>query len=110
MGFPRQEHWSGWPFLLQEIFPTQGLIMGPFRALVSMISRYLHLTGASQVALVVKNPPATLGDVTEASSFLGWEDPLEEPMATHSSILAWRILWAEEPWQATVHGVSKSQT
>ena len=28
---------------------------------------------------------------------LGWEDPLEEGMATHSSILAWRILWAEEP-------------
>ena len=28
---------------------------------------------------------------------LGWEDPLEEGMATHSSILAWRILWREEP-------------
>ena len=28
---------------------------------------------------------------------LGWEDPLEEEMATHSSILAWRILWTEEP-------------
>ena len=28
---------------------------------------------------------------------LGWEDPLEEGMATHSSILAWRIPWAEEP-------------
>ena len=29
--------------------------------------------------------------------FLGWEDPLEEEMATHSSILAWRIPWSEEP-------------
>ena len=29
--------------------------------------------------------------------FLGWKDPLEEGMATHSSILAWRIPWAEEP-------------
>ena len=28
---------------------------------------------------------------------LGWEDPLEKEMATHSSILAWRILWTEEP-------------
>ena len=28
---------------------------------------------------------------------LGWEDPLEEGMATHSSVLAWRILWTEEP-------------
>ena len=37
---------------------------------------------------------------------LGWEDPLEKEMATHSSILAWRIPWTEE---ATVHGVAKSQ-
>ena len=36
---------------------------------------------------------------------LDWEDPLEEGMATHSSILAWRI-----PWWATVHGVAKSWT
>ena len=43
---------------------------------------------------------------------LGQEDSLEEGMATHSSILAWRILWTEEPVspQATVHGVAKSQT
>ena len=42
---------------------------------------------------------------------LSWEDPLEEGMATHSSILAWRIPWTEEPaWWATVHGVSKSWT
>ena len=38
---------------------------------------------------------------------LDWEDPLEEGMATHSSILAWRIPWTE--W-ATVHGVAKSRT
>ena len=37
--------------------------------------------------------------------FLGWEDPLEKGMATHSSILAWRIPWAEEPDGLTVHGV-----
>ena len=40
--------------------------------------------------------------------FLGWEDPLEEGMATHSSILAWRIPQTEEPG-ATVHKVTKSQ-
>ena len=41
---------------------------------------------------------------------LGWEDPLEEEMATHSSILAWRIPWMEESGGLhTVHGVS-SQT
>ena len=33
----------------------------------------------------------------QASPSLGWEDPLEEGMATHSSILAWRTLWTEEP-------------
>ena len=42
---------------------------------------------------VVKNPPAKKDLVRS----LGWEDPLEEEMATHSSILAWRILWTEEP-------------
>ena len=39
---------------------------------------------------------------------LGWEDPLEEYMATYSSILAWRIPMDRGTWQATVHGVAKS--
>ena len=50
--------------------------------------------GTSQVAQWVKNPPAM--QETQVQS-LGWEDPLEEGMATHSSILAWRIPWTEEP-------------
>ena len=41
---------------------------------------------------------------------LSWEGLLEKGMATHSSILAWRIPWTEEPGAATVHGVSKSRT
>ena len=41
---------------------------------------------------------------------LGEEDPLEEGMATHSSVLAWRIPMDREAWRATVHGVAKSQT
>ena len=41
---------------------------------------------------------------------LGWEDPLKEGMATHSRILAWRIPMDRGAWQATVHGVAKSQT
>ena len=40
---------------------------------------------------------------------LGWEDPLEEGMATHSSILAWRIPMDRGAWQATVYGVPKRQ-
>ena len=46
------------------------------------------------MVLVVKNLPA----IQETRVlFLGWEDPLEEEMATHSSILAWRIPWTEKP-------------
>ena len=41
---------------------------------------------------------------------LGWEDPLEEGMATHSSILVWRIPMDRGAWWDTVHGVAKSQT
>ena len=42
---------------------------------------------------------------------LGWEDPLEQEMAPHSRILAWKIPWAEEPGRLyTVHGAAKSQT
>ena len=40
---------------------------------------------------------------------LGWEDPLEEDMAIHSSILAWKVPWTEEADELTVHGVAKSQ-
>ena len=43
----------------------------------------------------------------DPGSIPGWKDPLEKRMATHSSILAWRIPWTEEP---TVQGVTKSQT
>ena len=53
---------------------------------------------------MIKNPLANTGD---ADLIPGTEDPLEKEMATHSSILAWRIPWPEEPGGATVHGVSK---
>ena len=46
------------------------------------------------MAQMVKNPPAM--KVTQVQS-LGWEDSLEKGMETHSSILAWEILWTEEP-------------
>ena len=48
------------------------------------------------MALVVKNLPATAGDIIQVQS-LGQEDPLEEGMATHSSILSWEVPWTEEP-------------
>ena len=49
---------------------------------------------ASLVAQTLKNLPA-MQNIQVPS--LGWEDPLEEEMATHSSIFAWRIRWIEEP-------------
>ena len=55
---------------------------------------------------MVKNLPAM--HETQVQS-LGWEDPLED-MATHSSILAWRIPWTEEPDGLQSMGVTKSDT
>ena len=59
------------------------------------------------MAQMVKNPP-TMQETRVQS--LGWEDPLEKGMATHSSILAWRIPWTEKPdglqsmgWQRVRH-------
>ena len=54
---------------------------------------------------MVKNPPANTADVSliltcgshVGPSDVGWEDPLEKEMVTHSSILAWEIPWTEEP-------------
>jgi len=56
------------------------------------------------VAQTVKNPPALQETWLRT---LGWEDPQEEGMATHSSILAWRIPMDRGAWPATVHGVTK---
>ena len=52
---------------------------------------------ASQVTLVVKNIPANGGDIRDEGLIPGLGNPLEEGMAMHSSILAWRIPWTEEP-------------
>ena len=56
---------------------------------------------------LVKNLPAMQETWVRS---LGQEDPLEEGMATHFSILAWRIPMDRGAWQATVHGVAKIQT
>ena len=60
----------------------------------NMIKQYSIGILASLVAQIVKKPPAMQETWVRS---LGWEDPLEEGMATHSSILAWRIPWTEEP-------------
>ena len=66
----------------------------------------LQYFGASLVAQTVKNPAKQETWVRS----LGWEDPLEEGMATLSSNLAWRIPTDRGAWRTTVHGVAKSWT
>ena len=62
---------------------------------------------AALVAQTVKNLPAMRETWVQ---FLSWEDALEEGMATHSSMLAWKIPTDREAWWAAVHGVSESDT
>ena len=56
---------------------------------------------------MVKNPHAMWETWVRS---LGWEDPLEEGLATHSSILAWRVLWTEEPGGYSPQGHKESDT
>ena len=87
MGFPSQEYWSELPF------PSPGDLPNPRIELISpVLARKFFIT--SLVAQLVKNLPAMQDTWVR---FVGWEDPLEKEMATHSSILAWRIQWTEEP-------------
>ena len=65
------------------------------------------LVKAYLVTQMVKNLPAMQETCVWSP---GWEDPMEEGMTTHSSILTWRIPMDREAWWATVHGVSKSRT
>ena len=60
----------------------------------TIFSFTLSVSWVSLVAQTVKSPPATQETWVRS---LGWENPLEKEMATHSSIVAWRILWTEEP-------------
>ena len=64
----------------------------------------MYMYRASLVAQLVKNPPANARDIRDMVR------SLEEGMAMHSSILAWRIPMDRGAWWATVHGISKSQT
>ena len=59
------------------------------------------------MAHIVKNPPAMQETWVRS---LGWEDPLEEGRATHSSILAWRIPWTEEPDRLQSMGSQRDTT
>ena len=68
---------------------------------------FLEDSHQTLVAQPVKNPPPMQESPLQ---FLGWKDPLEKGMATHSSILAWEIPWTEDPGGLQSMGVTKSQT
>ena len=84
-----------WQPLFSKAIPLKELLEQGRKVL--QYAYWLEAHGASQVAQWIKNPPA----VQETSEMwvpsLSQEDPLEDDMATHSNILAWRIPWTEEP-------------
>ena len=88
-------HLKGCPFLYQGLFSHLAIILSRIY--------FDYCLGASLVAQMVSNLPAVLETWVQS---LGWEDPLEESMATHSSILAWSIPMDRGAW----HGVLKSGT
>ena len=80
------------------IFPPLTQFTWPFLLLFTLYSL---------VAQLVKNLPAVRETWVQS---LGWEDPLEKGKATHSSILAWRIPWTEEPGRLKSMGSQESNT
>ena len=117
MEFSRWEYWSGLPFPPPEDLPDAGIktespaLVGNilchgttrggkrciqlqiFRVVFTFSYTTLLFRNGFAGGSAVKNPPARQETWTWS---LGWEDPLEKEMATHSSILAWRIPWTEE--------------
>ena len=75
--------------------------------IIIIIMPIYRVIGGSLIALLVKNLPAMLETRVQ---FLGWEDPLEKEMVTHSSILAWRIPQTEEPGRLQSMGSQESDT
>ena len=83
-----------WPFMSFSL-PVNMIQHFPKRHTCDVCAiECVFIKWASLVAQMVKNPPAMRGIWVQS---LGQEDSLEEGMATHSSILVWRILWTEEP-------------
>ena len=103
MGFPGSS--AGKESACNSGYP--GLIPGLGSSPGEGIGYPLQYSWASLLAQTVKNLPVMQDTWVQS---LGWEDPLEEGMAIQSRILAWRIPMDRRDWQATVHGVTRSQT
>ena len=116
MGFSKQKHWSWLPCPPPGDLPHPGteLMMSPASTVLQVVSLPLSHWGSPYICMhvcvcvcVCVYLPAMWETWVQS---LGWEDPLEEGMATHSSILTWRIPMDRGAWWATVHEVAKSQT
>ena len=82
-----------------------------WRALIKTITLQEELERIRPGGSVVKNQPAMQRCTEEMEVYsLGWEDPLEKEMATHSSIIACKIQWTEKPGGLQFMGSQKSQT
>ena len=93
MGFSRQEYWDGSPF------PSPGALADPG---IEPMSPALQADS-------LPSEPQGMQELQETQvQSLGGEDPLEKKMATHSSILAWRIPWTEEPGGVQAKGHKES--
>ena len=107
----------GWEDPLEKEMATHSSILAwripqPVKSMGSQRVRHNLATftfsfWASLVVELVKNLPAMQETWVQS---LGWEDPLEEAVATQSSILAWRIPMDRGTWRATVRGIAKSWT
>ena len=83
----------------------------PYTFLTLWLFLFFHNPlGAFPNGSLIKNPLAMQETQDIQVRFLGWEDPLEEEMATHSSILAWKILWTGEPGRLQSVGCKEAHT
>ena len=99
----QQAQWQNLPAISGDVRDA-GSIPGWGRSPGEGIGHTLPYSGASLVAQMVKNL-LSLGETWVQS--LGWEDPLEKGMVTHTSILAWRIPWTEEPGWPQAMGLQR---
>ena len=95
VAFSRQEHWSGLPFPTPRDPPHPGIeLLSPVLQEDSLALNQLFSDGSKKW---VKNLPAVQNTQGTRARSLDQEDPLEKEMATHASIVAWKILCTEEP-------------
>ena len=101
MGFSGQEYWDGLPFLPPGDLPDPG-IKSRFPALQAFLLTFVKRLSDKDFTCNAKTQEIRV------PSLCG-KDPLEEEMATHSSILAWKIPWTEEPGGLQSMWVTKNQ-